>query len=183
MTDEADRTPPEGADQPAEPAAAAPAQADDAAGLREQLLRAKADFQNALKRHGREMEAYRRYAIAEFVRNLLPGLDDLERALDHAAAAEAADTVALRHGVEMAYQSLLKALRDAGVERVPAAGEPFDPAVHEAVTVEASTDVDRPTVAAELRGGYALGDRLLRPAQVRVSMPAGPGQEEGADDE
>jgi len=140
--------------------------------LREHLLRARADYANLQKRHLRDMEAFRRYALHEFVASLLPGLDDVERALT--SAAETPDADALRAGVQMALDALHKALREAGVEPVATDGAPFDPAVHDALVVETADDVDTPTVAEEIRPGYTLGDRLVRPAQVKVAMPPQP---------
>ena len=154
--------------------------AAEAEELREHLLRVRADFANARKRQERDMQEYRQYALQDFVASLLPGLDDLQRAI--AAADATHDVAAFRNGVEMVLASLLKALDDAGVKPVPTEGEPFDPAVHEAVVVEASPDVDRPTVADRIRAGYTLGDRVIRPAQVRVAMPPDRAEPDADDD-
>ena len=137
--------------------------------LREQLLRARADYDNLQKRHARDREAFRRHALEEFIRTLLPGLDDLERAVK----ADTDDAAALRQGVRMALEALHRALRQAGVERVESEGKPFDPARHEALAVEHSENCSQPLVAEEIRPGYLLGDRLIRHAQVKVVMPAG----------
>ena len=147
--------------------------------LREQLLRARADFANFRKRHQRDMEEFRRYALQDFVASLLPGLDDLERALK----AEDADLQTLREGVRMALETLKKALRDAGVEQVATHGEPFDPTVHDALVVETHEDLEAPTVAEEIRAGYRLGDRLVRPAQVKVMMPPSRDQASAEEDQ
>jgi molecular chaperone GrpE len=148
------------------------AQADE---FREQMLRARADYANLLKRQTRESEEARKYALAGFVKDLLPALDDLRKFL-HAAQAGEQDFGVMRQAVEMAVAKLDRALAEAGVTAVPAAGRPFDPAVHEAVDVHHAPDVAQPTVAAELRAGYRLHDRLLRAAQVRVAMPPKSGQ-------
>ena len=162
-----------------EPSQSGPSPDQDAAAdhptlgaLREQLLRARADYANLQKRHAKDMEVFRRYALHAFVATLLPGLDDLQRALT--SAAETPDADALRAGVQMALDTLHTALREAGVEPIAAEGAPFDPAVHDALVVETAAAVDAPTVAEEIRAGYTLGDRLVRPAQVKVAMPPQP---------
>lgn len=172
---------PQHSDQATTPAeAAAPAEAAPAPPspevleLREQLLRARADYANLEKRHARRLEEHRGYALQGFVETLLPGLDDLERALDASAGTE--NILALREGVCLAFESLQKALRDADIKRVATVGQPFDPAVHEAVVAETVPQVDRPTVVEELRAGYTLGDRVVRPARVKVAMPPEPSE-------
>jgi molecular chaperone GrpE len=161
------------------PTEAAERTAEEVNRLREQLLRARADYANLQKRHARDREAFRFHALQDFVRTLLPGLDDLERALK----AEAGDIDALRSGVRMALETLHRALRDAGVEPVATDGVPFDPAIHEALVVETAQHLEEPTVAEEIRAGYTLGERLVRPAQVRVLVPPEDrGRAEGAAD-
>jgi molecular chaperone GrpE len=106
------------------------------------------------------------------MRDLLPVIDNLERAL--AAPGTAED---LRGGVELIARQFAEVLRRFGLTEVPALGQPFDPRVHEAVSREESDEVDRPTVVAEFQRGYWLNDRLLRPAMVRVAVPPEPGEE------
>jgi molecular chaperone GrpE len=148
---------------------AAPEAADstlELAELRDRHLRLLADFDNFRKRAERELEERTRYMLAEPIRELLPVLDNLERAL----AAQGAEGDLIR-GVEMIARQFLEVLRRFGVEPIPAVGAPFDPRRHEAVMSVESTDVAEPTVVEELQRGYVLRDRLLRPALVRVAVP------------
>jgi molecular chaperone GrpE len=134
--------------------------------LREHHLRLRADFENFRKRAEREREERLRRGIAETVRELLPVADNLTRAL---AAEGGLDD--LRRGVEMIARQLAEVLRRQGVVAIEALGQPFDPQLHEAVAREESAAVEVPTVVAELQRGYVHGDRLLRPAMVRVALP------------
>ena len=97
---------------------------------------------------------------------MLPVVDNLERAL--AAGGKVED---LKLGVELTLRQFKDLLRQRGIVEVPAVGEPFDPAVHEAVAREEAADVSVPTVTAEMQRGYSLHGKLLRPALVRVAMP------------
>ena len=135
--------------------------------LRERLLRALADFENQRKRTDRERQDLRRYALFDTMRDLVAVTDNLERA---AAAGGAVED--LKAGVDMILQQMRETLRRHGVTAVEAVGRPFDPAEHEAVTREEDPAVSSPTVTAELQRGYKMHDRLLRPAMVRVSVPA-----------
>ena len=137
------------------------------ADLRDRSMRTLADFDNFRKRSERERQEARRYAVAEPLRDLLGVVDNLERAL--AAGGSAED---LKTGVGMTLRQLQEVLRRHGVQEVSAAGAPFDPAVHEAVSREERADVAAPTVTEELQRGYLLHDRLLRPAMVKVAVPA-----------
>jgi molecular chaperone GrpE len=136
---------------------------------RERYLRLRADFDNFRKRAERERGEIERYALAEPARELLPVVDNLERAL--AAQGSSED---LRRGVEMILRQLEELLRRFGLTPVAALGERFDPSVHEAVMREESGEVSLPTVVAELQRGYRLNDRLLRPAMVKVVLPIEP---------
>lgn len=134
----------------------------------EKYVRAVAEMQNLLRRQERERADLGKYAVESLARDLLPTLDDLERALDHSAASGGdAGFVA---GVEMVRKGLLAALEKHGVVRVSALGRPFDPSRHEAVGMAEAVDAEPNTVVAEHRAGYMIGDRLLRPAIVVVAM-------------
>jgi molecular chaperone GrpE len=135
---------------------------------RERYLRLRADLDNFRKRAERERAEVERYAGAEVARELLPVVDNLERAL----AAVPGEGDDLRRGVEMILRQLEEILRRLGVTKVASLGERFDPSHHEAVMHEESEEVEVPTVVAELQRGYRLNDRLLRPAMVKVAMPA-----------
>lgn len=143
--------------------------------MRERFLRLRADFENFRKRAERDREERVRRGVAESLRELLPVADNLARA---ATAQGSLDDVRL--GVEMVSRQLAEALRRQGVEAIEAVGQPFDPQLHEAVAREESARVDVPTVVAELQKGYLHGDRLLRPAMVRVAMPASTADAAGA---
>ncbi len=133
---------------------------------RERALRLRADFDNFRKRTERQRAEIERFALADVLRDLLPVVDNLERAL--VAQAEATD---LRKGVEMIVRQLNELLKRYGLSAIPAVGERFDPTVHEAVFLEESDSVTTPTVVEELQRGYWLNERLLRPSLVKVSVP------------
>jgi molecular chaperone GrpE len=135
--------------------------------LRDRVTRTLADFDNFRKRSQRESQEFRRYALLEPMREILAVADNLDLALSAQGSAED-----LKRGVEMIHRQMQELLRRFGVTEVPAVGQPFDPTQHEAVAREESAEVKTPTVAAELRRGYKLHDRLLRPAMVKVAVPA-----------
>lgn len=174
------------ADAPAGPGAADTAQPGTAAGapggaeaseietlrreiadLRDRSLRTLADFDNFRKRAERERQDVRRYALLEPLRDFLPIADNLDRALTAGGSAED-----LKHGVELILRQMQDLLRRFGVREVPADGEAFNPMMHEAVARTESDQVTVPVVAETLERGYMLHDRLLRPAMVRVAVPA-----------
>jgi molecular chaperone GrpE len=142
---------------------------DEAAANRELYVRALAELQNAQRRYERDRVDLAKYAAEGLLRDLLPTLDDLERAIGHAGASGAAQGEGLVAGVEMVLRGLTAALEKHGVRRITALGEPFDPAKHEAVGMAESPDATPGTVIAEHRAGYMLADRLLRPAMVVVA--------------
>jgi molecular chaperone GrpE len=149
---------------------------EENAGLRDQLLRALAEAENARRRAERAVDDVRQYGISDFARELLVVADNLQRtiaAIENHASATAIDT-ALIEGVRATERVLTKALERFGVRRIPAVGERFDPTRHEAVMeVE---DASRPagTVTSALEDGYTIHNRLLRPARVAVAKsPAG----------
>lgn len=134
--------------------------------LQDRLLRAAADFDNYRKRIERERRELVDYAATELIAEVLPILDDLELALSQPDAPEVA---AYRQGVELVHRKMLDLLKKRGVTQIAAAGEKFDPNVHEAVVHELSEEHEEGTVTGELRRGYMLRDRLLRPAMVKVA--------------
>ena len=139
---------------------------------RERMLRLRADFDNYRKRTERERAEIERYALADVLRELLPVVDNLERALAVQGAAGApGDASDLRKGVEMIVRQFHELLKRYGLVPIAALGERFDPSLHEAVFQEESDGVLAPTVAAELQRGYRLNDRLLRPSLVKVAVP------------
>ncbi|MBM4269887.1 MAG: nucleotide exchange factor GrpE [Deltaproteobacteria bacterium] len=147
------------------------AREEEAARLREHVLRERAELENFKKRITREKSEAIRYAAEPLLRDLLPAIDNLERAL--AAAGEAsqpdATAAALRNGVAMVAQQLREVLPRHGVTRISAAGQEFDPSEHEALAHVVTTETEPGSVHDEHLPGYRLHDRLLRPAQVTVA--------------
>jgi molecular chaperone GrpE len=137
--------------------------------IRDQLLRTAADFDNFRKRSRREIQDAERRAREDFLRNLLPVFDNLHRASQHAETTT--DVKSLIDGLGMVLRIFDDTLSKLGVERVPAVGQPFDPALHEAVQQLETPDHPPGTVAAEVQAGYRMGDRLVRPAMVVVAKP------------
>lgn len=138
----------------------------EAAEYRDRSVRTLADFDNYRKRVEREREEQRKYALLEPIREFLGVADNLDLALQADGSAED-----LKRGVEMIRRQLQDLLRRFGVAEVAAVGQPFDPSLHEAVAREESPGTSTPTVIAELRRGYRLHDRLLRPSMVKVAVP------------
>lgn len=135
---------------------------------RDLLLRARAEFDNYRKRVERERQEQAEAAAFDVLGDLLPIVDDLERAL--AAPAEGAGSAdAYRAGVELIHRRMLDLLRGRGVTPIEALGAAFDPRLHEAVTHEPAPGRREGEVIEEYRRGYTLGGRLLRPSMVKVA--------------
>jgi len=135
----------------------------------DRLLRLAADFENYKKRAAREKEDWAKFANEELIRAILPFIDNLERALNHAQ--KVTDTGVLIEGVRLTVQQLLQTLNKFGLSSFQSVGKPFDPTVHEAMLV-VETDQHEPNqVVEEFQKGYLLNHRLLRPATVSVSKP------------
>jgi molecular chaperone GrpE len=135
--------------------------------LRERHLRLAAEYDNYRKRTRRELAEASERAQGGLIARLLDGLDDLERVL--ATPAEATTVEALHEGVELVERKLRKELSEAGLERIEAEGEPFDPRLHDALlTVPVADPTLDEVVSRVLVNGYRLGDRVLRPARVEV---------------
>ncbi|HZK73775.1 MAG TPA: nucleotide exchange factor GrpE [Clostridia bacterium] len=135
---------------------------------RDKYLRLAADFDNFKKRSRQEHLETIQHASADLIARLLPGLDDLHKALDHQP--EGIDEAWAR-GLELSVRKLEEALRAHGLETIDALGKPFDPAVHEAIGHEESSEHPEDTVVQELRRGYRIRDRVVRPALVKVARP------------
>ena len=132
---------------------------------RDRYLRLLADFENFRKRTEREKAEFFRYAVAGVLKDILPVLDNFERALEHA---EEGDD--FHKGVLMIYKQLLDTLQKHGLKPIDQVGAHFDPNIHEAVVREEDPSVPSHTVTAILQKGYFLHDRLLRPALVKVAV-------------
>lgn len=135
----------------------------------ERLLRTAADLENYKKRAAREKEDWTKFANEDLLKAVLPFIDNLERAVNHAQ--KVMDTGVLIEGVRLTLQQLLQSLNKFGLSPFESVGKPFDPAMHEAMLV-VETDQHEPNqVVEEFQRGYLLNDRLLRPATVSVSKP------------
>jgi len=140
---------------------------DERTDLYDKLLRKQAEFENFRKRGEREMqEAYVR-ARADLLSDLLPVLDNFDLAVQHA---DTSNPDAVREGVHLIHKQLFDSLFRLGLEPIEADGQPFDPELHDAVATEPNDEVPDHTVVAVLQRGYRLGDRLLRPARVKVAV-------------
>jgi molecular chaperone GrpE len=133
----------------------------------DRLLRKTAEFDNYRKRTDRERVQLSEAAAADLMEELLPIVDDMERALKADPGTEA--TEAIRRGVELTHKQLLETLRKRGVTPIESLGADFDPHFHMAVAHEPADDRREGEVIEEFRRGYLLGDRLLRPAMVKVA--------------
>jgi molecular chaperone GrpE len=134
---------------------------------RDKMLRAQAELDNYRKRARRELDDERKYAEINLLRDLLPVLDNITRAIDHAE--KKADPAALVEGVRMVAQQLETLLKRHHCLPIEAQGQSFDPALHEAVMQQPSPDQSANTVVNVVQPGYQLYDRVVRPAQVIVS--------------
>ncbi len=150
----------------------------EAAGLKDKWLRAEADMDNYRKRVQREKNEYFLYGHEKLVGDLLPILDNLERAIDHAR--EMGLDSKILEGVEITRKQFLSVLERSGVVPIESLGKAFDPGVHEAVMEEASSDLPPHTVVRVVERGYMLKDRLLRPTKVVLSKAPVPAAGETA---
>jgi molecular chaperone GrpE len=141
----------------------------DANDLQDRLLRLQAEFENFRKRTLREKEEAFRYGHQNLVKDLLPTVDNLERAIEHAQGSQGGDLEGLLQGVDMVLREFFGILEQYGLERIDADGAAFDPAVHEAMAQQEDESVTPNTVVQVYEKGYRLRDRLLRPARVVVS--------------
>lgn len=163
----------------AEPVVAVPPTAEQIEELRskaakadenwDRLLRTSADFENFKKRAARERVEAIQYANVSLIQKLLPVLDNFEMALAAAQNTKDQNASSLQAGIIMIQSQLKAALAEAGLEEVDASGKPFDATLHEAISQQESADVPEGNVLQQLRKGYRLRDRLLRPATVIVA--------------
>ncbi len=137
--------------------------------FKDRYLRSVAELENYRRRAARERQEERQYANQALLEKLLPALDNLDMALSAMSSPQGAGLDSLKMGVEMVLGQLKGVLRDAGLEEVDAVGQPFDPAWHEAVSQRETAEVPEGSVVQQLRKGYRLQQRLLRPASVVVA--------------
>lgn len=135
----------------------------------ERLLRTTADFDNFKKRVAREKQDAIKYANENLLQKLVTVLDNFDMALTAAQNGSTEAAQSLQTGINMIYQQLKTVLQEAGLEEVDAAGKPFDPNLHEAVAQKETTEAPEGQVVQQLRRGYRLKERLLRPASVVVA--------------
>lgn len=135
---------------------------------RDLLLRAQADMENVKKRLEREKTEFLKFANENLIKDLLPVLDNLERALNHARE-EGSDANGIAEGVQLTMDGFKNVLEKFGVAPIKAKGERFDPNYHEAVMQQESPDGEENVVLEEVQKGYLLNDRLIRPTMVVVS--------------
>jgi molecular chaperone GrpE len=140
-----------------------------AAKARDNWIRTTADFDNFKKRAARERTEAAQYASAALLQKLLPVLDNFEMALAAAQNAQGDKLASFQSGVTMILSQLRNALAETGLEEIDATGKPFDPALHEAISQQESTEVPEDNVLQQVRKGYKLKERLLRPATVIVA--------------
>lgn len=137
----------------------------------ERLLRTTADFDNYKKRAARERQEAIKFANESLIQKIVPVLDNFEMALAAAQSSSTDGAKSLSEGVAMIHAQLRQALAESGLEEISATGQVFDPNLHEAVSQQESSEIAEGQVLQQLRKGYKLRERLLRPATVIVAKP------------
>ncbi|WP_418909804.1 nucleotide exchange factor GrpE [Bacillus pinisoli] len=132
------------------------------------LLRLQADFDNYRRRVRLDQEAAQKYRAQSLVSDILPALDNFERALKVETEDEKMNSIL--QGMEMVYRQLAEALKNEGVEAIESAGQPFDPHLHQAVMQVEDSNYESNTVIEEFQKGYKLKDRVIRPSMVKVNQ-------------
>ena len=141
--------------------------AAELADLNQRFLRVAADFDNYKRRTVQEKEDLVKYSNAKIMGELLPVLDAFQLALKNPGESQEAQNVI--KGVEMLYRQIMQVLEQAGMSKIEAVGQPFDPKLHEAIMQVDDDSVPEDTVVEELRAGYVLNERVIRPSMVKVS--------------
>ena len=137
-----------------------------AEGLKDQLLRSLAELENVKRRAARDVENAHKFAVEKLIDNMFPVLDSLEKAVETAEATEGAQAIA--EGVELSLKLFVDTLAKSGVEQIDPLGEPFDPNLHEALTMLPNVDAEPNSVMEVMQKGYILNGRLVRAAKVIV---------------
>lgn len=151
-----------------EPEAAVAAMEEEVALAREQALRAQAETQNVRRRAEIDVEKAHKFALEKFVRELLPVVDSLEKTVENSTG-DSDLLVRIREGAEMTLSMMMNTLGKFNVEQMDPMGEPFDPQVHEAMSMVPSPGVEPNTVVGVMQKGYLLNGRVVRPAMVMIS--------------
>ena len=136
--------------------------------LKDQAIRVKADAQNVRRRAEQDVEKAHKFAVEKFAKELLPVIDGLEKAVE-AEIASGNEMNPLREGVEMTLSMFLNSIKKFNLEQVDPVGQPFDPSLHEAMSMVDAPNAEPNTVIAAMQKGYTLNSRLIRPAMVMVS--------------
>ncbi|MEH6357262.1 MAG: nucleotide exchange factor GrpE [Marinobacter sp.] len=141
--------------------------------FQEQVLRSQAEMQNVRRRAETDVEKAHKFAVEKFVKELLPVVDSLEKAVESTGGHESSgDLVAsIRQGVELTLEMFLSGLKKFNVERLNPVGEPFDPQYHEAMSMVPAPNAEPNSVVAVMQKGYVLNGRVVRPAMVMVAKP------------
>ncbi|MFL1405652.1 nucleotide exchange factor GrpE [Marinobacter sp. M1N3S26] len=139
--------------------------------LKDQVLRSQAEMQNVRRRAEIDVEKAHKFALEKFVKELLPVADSLEKAVESTEGQQDSDDVvtSIREGVEMTLDLFLKSLGKFNVQQLNPVGEPFDPQLHEAMSMVPAPDAEPNSVVAVVQKGYTLNERLVRPAMVVVA--------------
>lgn len=140
---------------------------DEVAQLKDQALRAAAELQNVRRRAEQDVEKAHKFGLEKFANEMLPIVDNLERAIESCGDEEA--TKAIREGVEITLSMFLSGLAKFDIEQIDPQGEAFDPALHQAMSMVEAPDAEPNTVVAVMQKGYSLSGRLMRPAMVMVA--------------
>lgn len=135
---------------------------------KDQAVRAAAEVQNIRRRAEMDVEKAHKFALEKFAKELLPVIDSLEKAIE-AEKESGAEAGPLREGVEMTLSMFLSGIQKFNLEQIDPVGQPFDPALHEAMSMVPAPDSEPNTVIAAMQKGYTLSGRLIRPAMVMVS--------------
>ena len=138
----------------------------EVAELKDQLLRAVAEMENVKRRATRDVEQAHKFAVERLVNELFPVLDSLEKAVETAALTDGAEAIA--EGVELSLKLFVDTLGKSGVEQIDPLGEPFDPQLHEAMTMVPNPDAEPNSIMDVMQKGYVLNGRLVRAAKVIV---------------
>ena len=142
--------------------------ANELAALKDAAVRAQAEAQNVRRRAEQDVEKAHKFALEKFAKELLPVIDGLEKTIE-AEQAAGNESTPLHEGVEMTLSMMLGAIAKFGLEQVDAVGSPFDPALHEAMSMVETPGAEANTVIAAMQKGYTLNGRLVRPAMVIVA--------------
>jgi len=140
--------------------------------FKDKFIRNLAEIDNFRKRIQKEKEEYQKYALGDFLKELLVITDNLERALKVKEGESTASSII--SGVEMIYRQFMETLSKNGVMEISAINEPFDPNIHQALSKEESSNVSQPTVTEIYQKGFMYNDKLLRPTLVKVAIPPDP---------